>query len=282
MWIFCCGNQRSGSTLQYQITSEIIESLGIGRRRGQINNESFGDLMMTENKNNEYLVVKTHDFIIQGAELIKKGEAKAIYAYRDLRDVMISLMSTLGRSFYSLLRDGYADFFLKVDYEWSRVPGMHISKYEEIIKDRKREVLRIADYLGLKITDSVAREIADKYSIEEQKKRIEGIDYKTIYREAGRNNAPDPYSMLKLDHIHSPVPGQWRMRLSKMQLGMVESIAHKWLIKKGYGLSQPRIIRYIAGLIYLFFLKIPRFLRSRARYLLGKGSLRVNSREGGK
>ena len=32
MWIFCCGMERSGSTVQFQISAQLVEDAGLGKR----------------------------------------------------------------------------------------------------------------------------------------------------------------------------------------------------------------------------------------------------------
>jgi len=260
MLVICCGNQRCGSTLQYQMAAEILEPCGKVKRAGYINSNTY--LSLPSSKNREFLIVKTHDFIPAAAETIEQGNAKAIYAYRDLRDVVVSIMNTLGEHPYSILRKGYLEYFIKVDRQWCDLRNVLISKYEEIVMHPDKEASRISDYLGERIDDLKAAEIADKFSIANQRKRIQQIDYKTIYEKSGRSSTPDPHSMLKINHIHSGKEGQWKERLSSFQVAIIEALAYKWLLSKGYEVSQPWWKRCLATAAYFLFLKLPRLMNS--------------------
>ena len=45
MWVFCCGMQRSASTLQFQIAAELVERAGLGERVGWVRPEQFPRLL---------------------------------------------------------------------------------------------------------------------------------------------------------------------------------------------------------------------------------------------
>ena len=44
MWVFCCGMQRSGSTLQYQIAARLVEQAGLGQRLEWVEPGRFPEL----------------------------------------------------------------------------------------------------------------------------------------------------------------------------------------------------------------------------------------------
>ena len=253
MWIFCCGMIRSGSTLQYQLTAEIVEKLGNGKRLGFVNNESFKELQKKEDPEKEMLVVKSHYFLQGANNCIKEGRGKAVYVYRDVRDVVPSFMNVSGASF------GASVFAMEKSLneykKWVNTEDILISKYEELVEDVKREVGRITEYLGLTLDDSIADEIAMKFSLQEQKKRIKQTNYKKIDEEIGRENAPEPHSLLKKNHINSGESGQWNVALSRFQIGMIESIAYDWLKEKGYPISQNAFWRYSSNIFYRVVLK---------------------------
>lgn len=241
--------------MQYQLAAELIESLRLGRRLGFINSETFKTLRDKEGAQKELQVVKCHDYIKDAAELIKKNEARAVYIYRDIRDVVVSVMNVTKKGFYHAIKDGQADYFLKVDHGWRSCPNILISRYEEMVDNRTGEVLRIAAYLGIKTEEVSAAEIARKFSMEEQKKRIQEVDYKRIYQESGRDDAPEPFSMLKSTTITSGKIKQWSARLTSFQIGMIEGIAGSWLRKNNYIVTQPWWLRKFAFFVYILFVR---------------------------
>lgn len=257
MWIFCCGMLRSGSTLQYQLTAELAESANIGKRLGYVDRHDFLQMSEKENSDNNMLVVKCHSFLPEAKGLIKDGKAKAIYVYRDVRDVIVSFMNVTGMSFVRILRQGYLETILSDYYKWSSTGDILISKYEEMVKEIHKETLRIANYLGISIDESRAIEFSQKFNIQQQKERIREVSYESIYREYGREDAPEPHSLLKKDHIRSGKPEQWRQALSGFQIAMIESIAYDWLNEQGYIVTQGWLRRQVAKIIYFIFLKIP-------------------------
>ena len=109
MWVFCCGMVRSGSTVQYQLTAEIVESVGVGRALGCAEREQFSQLQTQYMGEKGFLVVNCHKYFEEAAELISEGEAKAVYIYRDIRDVIVSIMNKNKTSFWQIIRGSFIE-----------------------------------------------------------------------------------------------------------------------------------------------------------------------------
>jgi len=59
-WVFSCGMFRSGSTLQYQLISGLVEKLAFGMRSKYLSESEFPQLL-TEYKNTKgFTVLKAH------------------------------------------------------------------------------------------------------------------------------------------------------------------------------------------------------------------------------
>jgi hypothetical protein len=253
MWVFCCGMRRSGSTVQYQLTAEIVESRGVGRRLGYLRPQQFLQTYEEHQSKDEFLVVKSHAYIEDATELFSSGKAKAIYVYRDIRDVVVSVMVKGNRSFWRVILSGFVDKILEQYSRWSQVEDILISRYETMVTDLKGEALRIADFLDIDLDEFSARQIAEKYSIDRQMKRIRSSDFENHAVQIGqrRSTMYDPISLLHNDHIYSGEAGQWRAALSPFQTGVVEYLAYDWLVGMGYPISQKWVKQRFVGVAYL-------------------------------
>ena len=177
MIIFCCGLMRSGSTLQYQLTQALVEKLGRGKGCGwlpSIENREDLFLRATETDKDTYYVVKIHGYSSYFADLIRADKARAIYVYRDIRDVVTSFMSWRKTSFESVIREKWIEKIVKDSSRWESVENIHISRYEVLMKDVENEVLRIANNIGLSIDRELAKEIANECSIDRKKVSVPG------------------------------------------------------------------------------------------------------------
>ena len=255
MIIFCSGMLRSASTVQYQLTADIVESLGIGRRLGFYDKNNFSDLIKQARDERVIYVVKCHWFYKEAGELIRNRKAKAIYIHRDMRDVIVSMSHHANKSFYRLAAIGLVEKLMRSHYNWIDTGNILISRYEEMIFDRKREVGKIARYLGLNIDARLIQTIAERYGIEQQRARISAVDYDRMCKKFGRDDAPDAHSLLKKNHIRSGLTGQWKDELNWFQISLLEGLAGRWLLENGYALTKPKIMQGVASLIYVISMK---------------------------
>ena len=261
MWIFCCGMPRSGSTVQYQLTAEIVESNGVGERVSPLPSPGSLQRRADIGEQKKFFVVKRHGYTKEAAKLISIGQAKAIYVYRDIRDVLVSGMNLRGNSFQNLIRCRLIEQLLEDDEKWNSVDTILVSRYETMVTNLQHEALRIARYLGIDLDESSARKIADKYSIERQQQRVQGFDYENSGEQQGEL-LYDPKSLLFSNHIQSGKSEQWRTALSWAEIALVEDMAYDWLNERGYAISQ--------GWINRKALKIGRVLYFKLRHKVGQ------------
>jgi len=222
MWIFCCGMMRSGSTVQYQITKDIVETSGTGYGLGWIEVHDFPEAYASQPYEEQRLVVKTHAFTEKIGEVIASGEGRAIYVHRDIRDVTVSLMHKRKKSFwYILLATPFMEMVLENHKDWTSQPGILVSKYEEMIADLKQEVLRIANYLEIPLKETEAEQIASKHALERQIAKVKQLE--TSERQSG--NMLDSELLFHRNHIHSGQVGQWVNSLTTSQVRLLETLA---------------------------------------------------------
>jgi hypothetical protein len=251
MWIFCCGMIRSGSTVQYEITQDIIETQAGGKGLGFVRPQQFIDLSSRHDAREQHFVIKCHAFIADALPLFVTGQARAIYVYRDLRDVVVSMMRKQRRDFDSRWVRGLLRNCLTASREWQNVGHILVSRYEDMVGDLRGEAHRIAEHLGMQISDQYARELADKYALEQQKRRIQGFDFRSVGIRTESGSWMDPKTLLHDDHIHSGASGHWKTKLLPLQVAFIEACAQDWMVRHGYSLSQSALMRRYSQLVFI-------------------------------
>lgn len=233
MWIFCGGMQRSGSTLQYQIASELVETRGIGERI-EYHAPADHDRVFQRHPSTGFKVFKSHTLTNEIRSIIKKNDGLVLYCFRDIRDVISSLKQKNAHTPFTLeYIEGLARFLVEQDTAWTQLPGIHISRYEDFVHDLEGEVSRIANHIGISIASETASRIASLFSILEQRKRIAAIrPDDAIF--ADEDNTYDPHSLLHRNHIHSGESGYFRTALSEAEQSAILRHAGDWLEARGY------------------------------------------------
>jgi len=225
-----------------------------GKSVGLTSPETFTGQLKEYQDENVKLVFKCHKQISQVREMLVDEKAKACYVYRDIRDVVVSIKNKYNRNFISFLREQTIESILNEFQFWTQSDNMYISRYEKMTSDLCQEIRNIAEYLGVDISAEHVEVIACRFSLENQKNKIYNFDYQQ--NGAGEaNNRYDPSSLLHNNHIHSGKNEQWKSELSGLQAAYIEGKFGNWLQACGYTLSQPWLIRKVAGIIYWFALR---------------------------
>lgn len=247
MLIICCGMMRSGSTLQYQLTVEILEKTGKGTGWGEIRHGNCHEIL-GKDSSSLMKVVKVHQFRhLKGVkEAIADKQAKGIYSYRDIRDVTVSLMKMRKATFERLVFEtGEIKECIRDFYNWTNLDDMLISRYDTMVNNLPQEVLKIAHHLNIDIAQKDAQEIANHYSIEKQKKRIEKWKINKVH-----GNSYDPKSLLHANHINFGKQSQWNEVLTPIQVAYLESMGKDWLSLVNYPFTQPVAMQWLSQLTY--------------------------------
>jgi FkbM family methyltransferase len=234
MWIFCCGAVRSGSTLQYNIVSELVEHAGAGKRIEFVPPGEFSNIREKYKDYSGYKVFKSH-LLTEEIELeFNNRNAKGIYSYRDLRDVVISLAKKNNKDYDSYIFDEqYLKSNINNAINWERVTPIYRSKYETFAFDLETEIYRISRFLELDVPKETIKDIASKLSIEKQKKIInDTVDFKEL-----GGNKFNSKTLLHHNHINSGEKEQWRKQLTKKHIRRIEETGKDWLVNNGYPLK---------------------------------------------
>lgn len=241
MWIFCCGMQRSGSTLQYQLTAHLVESAGRGKRVDWVKPDEFPRLREQHAGYQGWKVFKNHVCTEEMASEFHRRNALGVYVFRDLRDVFVSTLTKYSTSFDKLWHESsFLEDSLRGFDRWRSLPGVLVSRYEEMIDDLPAEVRRIAAHLDIPVDHETSARIAAQYSIPTQLERIESAKREGDLREGFTNARFNPHTLLHTDHISSGAVDRWAELLSPTQIALIEERARDWLWANGYELSIPR------------------------------------------
>lgn len=259
MIIICCGMKRSGSTVQYQIAKEIIERNKLGKGLGFVVADDFSRISEKYKNGPEMVVIKTHDFLEDKLQTLERDQYKAVYIYRDLRDVTVSIMAKGNRVFSRFMLSGALDQILEADAKWRTVDNLLISCYEFMIDNLAQEVRRIAEFLEIQLQEEEINLLAEQLSLGNQVKRIKAVpnDEKEIKKGKQKQIYVDQKSLLHENHIHSGAYGQWKTSLTPVQIGIVESYVYSWLLLQDYHISQKWVNRRIAGFVEIIKPIIP-------------------------
>jgi hypothetical protein len=245
--VFCSGMYRACSTWQYEVAAHLIEHYVGGRRLGYLTGEQYASLTRSDASNtgteveqkSDWRVIKSHEGDRSFARALAEDRAVAVYAYRDVREVVFSLMHKRGKTFEQLLRQGMIHQILANDRFWMARADVLVQRYEDLLADPTRGVIELARHLGIRLDESAAALIAAEYSHESNKARTEAL--RSRLQEAGVDldsaaNAQicDPKTLLHWNHIRQGNSQSWQALASPQQRRMLNRLCGRWLTSRGY------------------------------------------------
>src|SRR4051812_14054496 len=149
MYVICAGMYRACSTWQYEIIAHLIEKHRNGVRLGYLTGEQFAEFDDVWADKPCWSVLKSHEGGRRFASALAERRTIAVYAYRDIRDVVFSLMHKRSLTFEALLRQGMIHQILVNDRFWAAMAGVLCQRYEALIADPVAGVEQLAAHLGL-------------------------------------------------------------------------------------------------------------------------------------
>jgi hypothetical protein len=238
---------RACSTWQYEVIAHLVEDHGGGRRLGYLTSAQYAALVRAEAGRSTaapvpaWRVLKSHEGHPCFARALAEARAVAVYAHRDVRDVVFSLMHKRGLTFELLLRQGMIHQILANDRFWTRQPSVLIQRYDDLLADPTGGVLDLAGHLGIALANQEAAEIAATYSLESNKARTEalrrsleqaGLDLS----EAANSQICDASTLLHWNHLRSGSTGSWVTQATPAQHVVLDRLCERWLQARGYPL----------------------------------------------
>ena len=231
MYVLCVGLHRSGSTWQYQVASDLVERHYGGRRIGFTGPPLPPD--------DGWSVAKWHDPAPDFARLLGAGRARALYCYRDLRDVAFSLMHKTGETFDEMIAARRLETSLAADAFWTAQPNTLIARYEDVVRSPGTAIERIAAMLGIELDISGVLDLMCRYSLDANTRRAAQVaalaaDQGVNLADPANAFAHDPESLLHWNHIRSGSVGGWQEVATPEQRRQLAATVGQWLISRGY------------------------------------------------
>jgi hypothetical protein len=234
---------RSGSTWQYNIASRLVEQHRGGCRLGFFTPANFIERRLRQRvmqTDQNYQILKVHDRDKCFASLLADGCARAVYSYRDLRDVAYSLMHKLNSSFEDVvLQRGVLEAAIANDEFWTRQPGTVCQEYDRILSTPVVCIHEVADHLGISISRTEAESLAHEYSLEANRQRAQALSATLAEQGVDLSDARnallnDPHTLLHWNHVRSGRSGSWREHATLDQKIHLARICGRWLVLRDY------------------------------------------------
>jgi hypothetical protein len=243
--LLCAGMYRACSTWQYEVLSHLVEHHYGGTRLGYCSGDAYQAIGQAGSRPGDsafdagWVVLKSHEGHPAFGLALRSRRAVAVYAYRDLRDVVFSLMYKRGESFLQLLRQGTIHQILANDRYWRSQPGVLLQRYESMIAEPVIAVIQLARHIGLAIPRREAMAIADEFSLESNRSRIlairaqlerAGIDLES----PGNQQIFDPVTLLHWNHLRPEGSPPWQQAATSQEHWLLDRICGGWLQRNGY------------------------------------------------
>lgn len=245
MWIICAGAKRSGSTLQYNILSRLVEVTNSGKRITHFIPSEFREVKKKFIDYNGYKVIKTHIIYEELHEEIINGNAIIFYCIRDIRDVVVSYIN---KNWITYSREGIdkcIEDYLKYYRIWTGFGEiLNSSRYEDFAFQISDELKKYSEVLKLELPEITLQEISkelDLHSVREAQNKID--EDKKIER---FNNQFHVETLIHSNHISDGSTNQFLKRLNSTDIAYIESKAHDFLSDNGYKLYWPEIGEFVS------------------------------------
>ncbi len=238
MDVFCIGMYRSGSTWQYHVVAHLIEKHRGGQRLGFVTGERFASL--PPSAAGAWRILKAHDAHPAFEAALKAGRARAVYSYRDLRDVAYSLMHKFGGDFEEVIeRQGRLHLCLDNDAFWAAQPHTLTQRYEQFLADPIPAIEALACHLDVRLDEGEAPALAAEYSLRANQERAaqlaEELRRQGVNLEDQANAVRwDEETQLHWNHIREGRVGGWREEATPREVAVLAAICGRWLIGRGY------------------------------------------------
>lgn len=240
-FVFCVGMRRGGSTLQSQLVAAIL-----GQPSVQLVSQDSVQRFLRTHRNTDHVVIaKTHRYLPEAVELARAGEAQIVYTYRDLRDVVASIVTKYSIPAFAFVHGGLDR--LMDEYEaWTSIEGIYLAKYEAMIADLPAETSRLAKFLGVRLSKSQAQAIAEAHCLEQQRTKIR----RHAADDGSGRNRFHSKTLLHIDHIQGGGMGRHRETLSAPIVAALEWQSRRWMKVNGYRPQFSRPAQYSAHMLF--------------------------------
>jgi len=163
MLVVCLGMTRSGSTLQYNLAAELVESTGRGRREGFFEEEEIGAIrrkLLRWCNDEECHVLKSHKWI--PLEGLPANRVRFLLVYRDPLDVANSAKKKWNHTVEKTI--ALIDLSIENLQRLDNDERALIQYYDELSDEAG--ISAISDHLGITVTDEIVAQVSARTSKE--------------------------------------------------------------------------------------------------------------------
>ena len=202
MIVLSVGMPRAGSGWHYNLIHDLMQATGCAEAADIRRRFRLQDILSEVNCNIGVLsarrlamvavpallgntfVIKAHSRPTAAFRMLRSvGLIRATYIYRDPRDAMLSAMDYGKRAVekgrpnaFSYLSDfeqavDFMTTYVRIWQAWVRERGVHVSRYEDLLKDYDAETGRLAAFLGIDATKPGLGEVLGRFRPEQAEGR---------------------------------------------------------------------------------------------------------------
>ncbi len=197
--ILICGMPRSGSTLVFNIVRDLY-GIENDENRYFKNIYNYNKLLLVSSDK----IFKTHIYDEYIRKRIISGKTKAIFTYRDIRDVTVSLHQRGWLDDTSLFCKRRMKRISYNSLLYAAIPQVLSLRYEEFFYNAEQLVRGLKDFLEIEVDDKLIDEIISKYSRDNVSERLNNIEFNA--------KAKDEYNIstgFHKNHIYDSEIGKW-------------------------------------------------------------------------
>jgi hypothetical protein len=224
---------RSGSTLQYQIASELVERLSLGVRVPWQAKGEFASVRHQHRSESGWRVFKAHRLTSAARDEILHHGGRVLTCHRDIRDVTVSWMQKNHHEFSHVWERGLLARWTERLDEWAELPEAYVTPYNRLRDDLGGEVRRVAEVLGLDPPGTVIEAITNTLNVEEQRKRTARL--------VQSRQPQDQHSLLHYNHLATGADALYTSRLRPAEIRAIETQCAEWMKRHGYVPARPSL-----------------------------------------
>jgi hypothetical protein len=241
MIVICAGMYRSGSTWQYQVVNTILTTAGVPvTPLGFLDSGMFETFRKTKRESGRMYTMKTHEGHPSFRPVVEAGNAIVLYSYRDLRDVVFSMIekAAWARGDLNHFRT-FLTSCLKSDEFWTGLRPEVIQRYETWVLDNRPVIRKIAQAVGVCQSEETTETIRQSFSFETNKHRITQIANQFSAQGMDLSDPKnaleyDPQSLLHWNHMRRGEVGEWQVKATVEEQAVLLEVCGPWLRARGY------------------------------------------------
>lgn len=171
MLIICAGMLRSGSTVQRQVISALVDRFHLGETIAPVNKQQLVENYVDWAESKRWYVYKIHEYVAMPDA--RPENIKVFTTVRDLYDMTVSLMHFLGMDFETTIHSHEWTSNIPNFLAWSNwYYNLTITQYRHLLYQLPYEVGSIGMKLGLHLTMDECDIIAQQCSLAANRQRI--------------------------------------------------------------------------------------------------------------